>query len=247
MGGHRMSPEKSGGYNLDDYVDVAERIGAFAKKYPDGSLQSELKRMDDGWLCKAKAYRTPDDLRPGIGHAFEQAPGKTPYTRDSEAMNAETSAWGRAIVALGFQTKKIASRNEVRARQNNNSDSAGEPQAVENEKTLSTPVSAASAAVDEQPSPAEPPITNAQKKKLDFLVGKLRGPHLVTSDLYAAVGAEPVLDENGIPHWGPLRDRLSRVQASDLIDRLDKHEKKLAEQEAALEPEPVASRKAGGG
>jgi hypothetical protein len=34
-------------------------------------------------------------------------------------MNAETSAWGRAIVALGIPTKKVASAEEVRNRQDN--------------------------------------------------------------------------------------------------------------------------------
>lgn len=107
-------------FNLDGYVDVAERIAEFAEKYPEGSLQSTVIYHQDpaGWFCTAKAYRTPDDPRPGVGHAFEPVPGKTPYTRDSEAQNAETSAWGRAIVALGFQTKKIASKQEVQARQN---------------------------------------------------------------------------------------------------------------------------------
>lgn len=109
-------------FDMKDYVDVAERIAMFTDRYPDGSLQSELTPLYQGdtlvgWLCRAEAYRTPDDDRPGVGHAVEPVPGKTPYTRDSEAMNAETSAWGRAIIALGFQTKKIASANEVRARQ----------------------------------------------------------------------------------------------------------------------------------
>lgn len=104
------------GFKMDDYVDVAERIREFSAKYPDGSLQSELTFEGNGWLCKAYAYRNADDPRPGVGHAFEPVPGKTPYTKDSEAMNAETSAWGRAIVALGFETKKIASRQEVQAR-----------------------------------------------------------------------------------------------------------------------------------
>ncbi len=103
---------------MDDYVDVAERIRNFAERFPEGSLQSELTQLEGGWLCKAFAYRSMDDTRPGIGHAFEPVPGKTPYTKDSEAMNAETSAWGRAIVALGFETKKIASAQEVRAREN---------------------------------------------------------------------------------------------------------------------------------
>lgn len=114
------------GFNMDGYVDVAERIREFAAKYPEGSLSSDLqlihREIDEktyllGWLCTARAYRTPDDPQPGVGHAFEQIPGKTPYTKDSEAMNAETSAWGRAIVALGFDTKKIASAEEVQARQ----------------------------------------------------------------------------------------------------------------------------------
>jgi hypothetical protein len=65
----------------------------------------------------AAAYRTPDDPRPGMGTAWEPFPGTTPYTRNSELMNAETAAWGRAIVALGLTSnRKLASRQEVRAR-----------------------------------------------------------------------------------------------------------------------------------
>ncbi len=109
-------------FDLSEYVDVAERIAIFYAKYPEGTLQSELVYTEGGWLCTGFAYRAPDDPRPGVGHAFEPVPGKTPYTKDSEVMNAETSAWGRAIVACGFATKKIASAEEVRARQN-----SGEP------------------------------------------------------------------------------------------------------------------------
>src|SRR5690242_6394547 len=103
-------------FDLKDYVEVAERIRIFKEKYPDGSLQCHCEFVNGGWMCKAEAYRTPDDIRPGTGHAFEPVPGKTPYTKDSELMNAETSAWGRAIVALGFETKKIASAEDVRNR-----------------------------------------------------------------------------------------------------------------------------------
>lgn len=106
-----------------DYVDVAERIREFRAQYPDGSLQAiaEPRVMTVGGkdfiVYAAAAYRTPDDERPGVGYAWEPVPGPTPFTRDSELMNAETSAWGRAIVALGFSTKKIASADEVRNRQ----------------------------------------------------------------------------------------------------------------------------------
>jgi hypothetical protein len=67
----------------------------------------------------AAAYRAPDDLLPGIGTAMEIYPGKTPYTRGSEIQNAETSAWGRAIVAaLAADTKKgISSQEEIRNRE----------------------------------------------------------------------------------------------------------------------------------
>ncbi len=113
----------SGNFNLADYVDVAERLGVFKKAFPMGSLQGRGEFVRDeagaivGYIYRAEAYRDPDDTRPGVGSAFEPIPGKTPYTRDSEVQNAETSAWGRAIVALGFETKKIASANEVRNRQ----------------------------------------------------------------------------------------------------------------------------------
>lgn len=110
--------------DLKDYVDVAERIGIFREKYPNGSLQSEVIQYGpDVVIVKALAYRTPDDVRPGIGHASEVLPGKTPYTRDSELMVCETSAWGRAIVAvLAADTKRgVASKDEVARAQANQS------------------------------------------------------------------------------------------------------------------------------
>jgi hypothetical protein len=101
-----------------DYVEVAERLQEFYAKYPDGSLQGSWTWEQDGTLIvyRAEAYRTPDDPRPGIGYAQECVPGKTTFTRGSELMNAETSAWGRAIAALGIATRKgIATAHEVRA------------------------------------------------------------------------------------------------------------------------------------
>ena len=113
----------SGKFSLDDYVDVAERIASFYERFPDGRLtrQGDPTIMEIGGktfvVYTALAYRTPDDPVPALGTSWEPFPGGTPYTRDSELMNAETAAWGRAIVAAGFATKKIASRQEVRARQ----------------------------------------------------------------------------------------------------------------------------------
>jgi hypothetical protein len=108
--------------SLDDYVDVAERIQDFKDAHPDGTLQTlawGIEKVGDQYYVyyQAAAYRTADDLTPGQGIAWEPWPGKTPYTRDSELMNAETAAWGRAIVACGLvANRKLASRQEVRNR-----------------------------------------------------------------------------------------------------------------------------------
>jgi len=105
-----------------DYKDVATRLTEIRAIYPELSLQQVRCELIDqggqlGWLYVAAAFRTPDDLRPGMGTAFEPVPGKTPYTKDSELMVAETSAWGRALVAIGADTKNgVASADEVKAR-----------------------------------------------------------------------------------------------------------------------------------
>lgn len=111
-----------------DYVDVAERIRMFRDAYPEGSLRpaslerpfwvEDVPNVGPRLIYVAAAYRHPLDPAPGIGSAWEPLPGKTPYTRDSELMVAETSAWGRAIVAaLAADTKRgVASADEVRAR-----------------------------------------------------------------------------------------------------------------------------------
>lgn len=103
----------------EDYIEVSERIQTFYEKYPEGSLQSEYELvtvLEHQWIIvKAYAYRTPSDNRPGIGHAWEHVPGKTSFTLGSELMVGETSAWGRAIVALGISAHKgVASADEVR-------------------------------------------------------------------------------------------------------------------------------------
>ena len=123
--------------SLDDYVDVATRIADFRAKYPDGYLApwdpKQAYRIEtvtgtdrDGQqitqtfvVYVAAAFRSLEDCAPAIGCAWEIFPGRTPYTRGSELMNAETSAWGRAIIALGASDSKqgIASREEVRNRQ----------------------------------------------------------------------------------------------------------------------------------
>ena len=107
-----------------DYIDVATRIADFREKFPDGRLrQKDVQFLDFAgqfWVVfTAEALRSEDDQNPAQGTAWEPVPGKTNFTRDSELQNAETAAWGRAIVAaLASDTKNgVASREEVRNRQ----------------------------------------------------------------------------------------------------------------------------------
>ena len=142
------------GYIDPDYVDVAERIRLFYEAYPDGRLVTvdwgftEAGEARHFVYCRARAYRTPDDLTPCDGLAWEPIPGPTPFTRDSELMNAQTSAWGRAIIAAGIPSKKVASADEVQARQ----------------------------APPEKETPATVnPVTQAQHRKIGALIKELQG------------------------------------------------------------------------
>jgi hypothetical protein len=110
------------------YNEVAARIVEARKKHPDGVLQPldpanpyKIQEIGDKTFIvyTAAFYRTPDDQRPGIGTAWEPFPGTTNFTRNSELMNAETSAWGRALVAaFAADTKKsIATSLDVRNRE----------------------------------------------------------------------------------------------------------------------------------
>jgi len=79
--------------------------------------------------------------------------------------------------------------------------------------------------------------SSQQKKKLDVLVGQLRQKeHVHTEHLYQAIarmrdtdydtwvaGAKSASDDGEL-HWAPLRDSLSKEEASHLIDRLSRFE-----------------------
>lgn len=101
---------------------------------------------------------------------------------------------------------------------------------------------------DPVPVPTEdgdgtPAISAAQKKKLNVLVGKLREDgYLTTEHLWKGMGLDPELGrgEDGELHWSPLRESLSRSEASALIERLTALESKV-QSHPEPEPQPEAS------
>ena len=194
---------------MGDYIDVAERIREFREKYPTGSLQPanldkpyeiiHIEGVGTRLVYVAAAYRTPDDMRAGIGMAWEPLPGLTSFTNNSELMVAETSAWGRAIVAvLAADTKRgIASADEVRAR----TATAGVVEIQEASKRSASKVSPIRAAVG---SKSEPSISDNQLKFLRELAVK--------------VGAD---DATVVALSGGVKiEALSNPQASKIIEQL---------------------------
>ena len=105
---------------MRDYVGVDERHDKFLDKYPEGRVQCskpEIVEVAGQYfiLSSATIWRTPDDPHPSIAWAWQEFPGPTNFTRKSEAMNAETSAVGRALAWIGIETKRgIASQQEMR-------------------------------------------------------------------------------------------------------------------------------------
>jgi hypothetical protein len=71
--------------------------------------------------------------------------------------------------------------------------------------------------------------TKKQIDALNALVGKLRrAGHITTEQLYRALDLDPVPGDDGEVHWSPLRDGLTREQASALIERLSALEERVA-------------------
>lgn len=188
---------------MDNYVDVAERIRLLKERYPEASLQpadparpywiEEVPNVGPRLVYVAACYRTPTDPRPGIGMAWEPIPGLTPFTKGSELMVAETSAWGRAIVAaLAADSQKVASADEVRNRQ-------AEPQPARQHPASNVVTMPTKAAKQGSGSPSE-----AQRKFIHVLLKQTQNDDQLIADLTG----------------GASLDKLSGQQARQVIEDL---------------------------
>jgi hypothetical protein len=126
---------------LKDYVDVAERLRSFYGQYPEARVETSIINLTENRVVvRAEVYRTADETRPaGTGHSAMNIPGSTPYTRGSELENCETSAVGRAIVAAGLPSKRIASEDEVAAKRGGD-EVAAEPERQGAERLATEPM-----------------------------------------------------------------------------------------------------------
>lgn len=186
-------------FNMDDYIDVAARLTELKATHPEARMQpadptkpysvETIETVTDKGLAErrtfivytAACYRDADDTLPGIGCAWEPFPGTTNYTRNSELQNAETSAWGRAIVAalLGDTKKSVASAQEVRNRSAENERKADRTRAPKGATAVADP------ADPFNDQPAQPKVFDVEKwqRQLDSADSEI---HLTKCALDAA-------------------------------------------------------------
>ena len=97
-----------------DYIEVNERIKEFHKKYPDGSITTDLIEMTDRFITKTTVI--PDATIPErkfTGIAYEKE-DSTFINKTSALVNCETSSVGRALGMLGIGIDtSVASYDEV--------------------------------------------------------------------------------------------------------------------------------------
>lgn len=187
--------------NLDGYVDVSTRLRLALAKFPDLRVSESLPvvvNAGEGMFVQVTCtvWRSPDDPLPCTASAWERTPGRSAFTRDSEMMNASTSALGRALGLMGFGiVASMASEDEVQLRIHDRSGGAQPSREAGNRAPQYT-----------EPDPAgeiERPRTTSTDAASDKQLGLLRG----------------MMRARGVDDWTPPAT-FTKAEASQLITEL---------------------------
>ncbi len=104
----KMTPVKG-----KQYAEVNQRVAAFRRVYPGGSIKTRMLSDEDGRCVFAAEVRDDEGQLLGTGTAFE-VQDSSYINRTSYIENCETSAVGRALGFAGFGIGvSIASAEEV--------------------------------------------------------------------------------------------------------------------------------------
>lgn len=94
------------------YAEVPQRIQAFRKLFPTGTITTDILSMENG-VVVMKATVSVDGVILGEGLAYEKE-GSSFINKTSYIENCQTSAIGRAIGCLGIGSEEsMASAEEV--------------------------------------------------------------------------------------------------------------------------------------
>lgn len=94
-----------------EYKTVALRVQEFREQHPDWLLNTEIVNMDDT-VVVMRATISDREMVLATGHSEEYRTASQ-INKTSALENAETSAIGRALAALGYGGSEFASANEV--------------------------------------------------------------------------------------------------------------------------------------
>jgi len=90
------------GFDLSQYQTVQERIDLFWARYGNGRLNLEIVLINDQQVVmKAEVYLDKADEKPAAVDYAEERLGTSHINKVSFVENCATSAYGRAISALG--------------------------------------------------------------------------------------------------------------------------------------------------
>ncbi|HEV2149978.1 MAG TPA: hypothetical protein VGR37_21455 [Longimicrobiaceae bacterium] len=88
-----------------DHAGAEERVGAFYRDHPDGSIRTFAVKLDGPEVVfEARVYRTPEEASMGIytsGWARE-VEGQGSSRRGGHLERCESGAIGRALANLGY-------------------------------------------------------------------------------------------------------------------------------------------------
>lgn len=96
-----------------NYADVANRVRAFRKLFPNGKIVSSLVSLENGVCVMRAECMDQDGNLLSTGHAYEKEDSSF-INKTSYIENCETSAVGRALGFIGIGVENdIASAQEV--------------------------------------------------------------------------------------------------------------------------------------
>ena len=92
---------------MDNYEPVSDRIAKFWEKHPNGRIYTEIKLINETEIViMASVFTDREDMRAAAIDFAQETRGSSAINKTSFIENCSTSAIGRALATLGFQTKK---------------------------------------------------------------------------------------------------------------------------------------------